>query len=830
MEKRLKIIGGLVREYSSVWLVTVPQMTVVPYETTTDSVIEEMSEYEENSSNYDTAFQCYAKKHLGEDERQDFLNSVSYENVRSKIEQMPVYKVIYKRQGADAQEYYQITFARAMPDDECMDFVVGFKNVDVEAREREQRREALEAALAAAEQANHSKTAFLNNISHDIRTPMNGIIGMTAIAGAHLDDTERVKECLDKISLASNHLVALINDVLDVSRIESGRVFLSKEEFCMADQFENMANIIMPQIRAKDQILSLEIHEVLHEHVIGDPLRLQQVFMNIVGNAIKYTPNGGKISIALWEDTEDADGYSKYIFTCEDSGYGMTQEFMSRLFQPFERAEDERLKNVQGTGLGMAITKNLVRMMNGDIKVESEYGKGSRFTVTFCLERQSAAPEYSGTLQNVPVLLVNSDPEFCRETCQVLDDLGMDSSYVCSAGQAIDAVRTSYEQHRGYKVCLIDQRLETMDGIALTAAIRKLPHGELPVIVLYDYDWINIEAQARAAGANAFITRPLFRSRLNQTIKNVLTGEKTGSIHGVLEEYGEKDYSGKRVLLVEDNELNMEIAREILGMTGVEVETAENGRDALEMFEEHGQGYYDMIFMDIQMPVMDGYRATRAIRQLNRSDAVTIPIVAMSANAFMEDMESSRRVGMNDHIAKPISLPRLLGVMENYLGTRREIYVPFHPEYTEDGEQKPRTASAKYYEELYFIDGNTEISEETERACINVLNKNGAVGIFGLLEQKDYPIYFVSGFALTSLGYTYEEMMEASHGHFMDLIYEDDKKRVRTELYKKGCHHQYRMIAKSGKILRVSSYVADSYLVDGKRTRILSMRVESSSE
>lgn len=556
---QMKVIGGMCIEYGTVWLIHVPEMTPTLYQNTGDRVVQAAVGEGERINSYEEALAGYAKRYVHEEDREKFLRNVSYAVVREQIRRKAVYRVTYRRFMHNKLEYYQICFAHAAASDYSEDFVVGFRNVDDEVREDRQRQDAMEAALAAAEKANESKTVFLNNISHDIRTPMNGIIGLTAIAGAHLDDRERVKECLVKISAASSHLLSLINDVLDVSRIESDKVSLAEEEFSLSDQFDSMVNMISPQIKAKKQELSVEIGHIIHEDVIGDPVRLQQVFMNIVGNASKYTPDGGHISICLKEDTESSDNYSKYIFICKDDGYGM---------------------------------------------------------------------------------------------------------------------------------------------------------------------------------------KPLFRSRLEMTLRDVIAGEKPKDSGNVLKEYVGKDYSDKRILLVEDNELNREISVEILGMTGAQIETAEDGHQALACFESHAPGYYDLIFIDIQMPVMDGLQAMRAIRQLRRADALTIPIVAMSANAFTEDMESSKRAGMNDHIAKPVSLPKLLGVMENYLGTRAAAFV-----WPEQNKAPAHTVTfAKYYERLFVITGTAEIPEEAKCGCIDALNHNGAVGIFGLIEEKDYPIYFCIGF------------------------------------------------------------------------------------
>lgn len=738
---QMKVIGGMCIEYGTVWLIHVPEMTPTLYQNTGDRVVQAAVGEGERINSYEEALAGYAKRYVHEEDREKFLRNVSYAVVREQIRRKAVYRVTYRRFMHNKLEYYQICFAHAAASDHSEDFVVGFRNVDDEVREDRRRQAAMEAALAAAEKANESKTVFLNNISHDIRTPMNGIIGTTAIAGAHLDDRERVKECLVKISAASSHLLSLINDVLDVSRIESGKVTLAEEKFSLSDQFDSMVNMISPQIKAKKQELSVEIGHIIHEDVIGDPVRLQQVFMNIVGNASKYTPDGGHISICLKEDTESSDNYSKYIFICKDDGYGMKPEFLSRLFLPFEREEDEHTYGIPGTGLGMAIARNIVRMLDGDIGVETEYGKGSTFTATFRLKRQELALEKSAALRGVSVLVAGDDVSTCESACRVLDELGMRSAYALSGEEALEKAAAAHKTGRDYRVCLIDWEMPDMSGAEVTRRIREITGG-VSMVIISACDWSEIETRARAAGADAFISKPLFRSRLEMTLRDVIAGEKPKDSENVFKEYVGKDYSDKHILLVEDNELNREISVEILGMTGAQIETAEDGHQALACFESHAPGYYDLIFMDIQMPVMDGLQATRAIRQLRRADALTIPIVAMSANAFTEDMESSKRAGMNDHIAKPVSLPKLLGVMENYLGTRSAAFVR-----PEQNKAPAHTVTfAKYCERLFVITGTAEIAEEAKCGCIDALNHNGAVGIFGLIEEKDYPIYFCIGF------------------------------------------------------------------------------------
>ena len=666
-EEQMKVIGGLGHEYATLWFVKVPEMTLKLYQNVGKNAILQSIEETQQINNFEKALISYANNYVLEEDRENFIAKVAYAVVREEIKEKAIYKVTYRRHYNHKTEYYQVCFLKTDVAIATEDFVFGFKDADAEVENEIRKREAMEAALSSAEQANQSKTVFLNNISHDIRTPMNGIIGMTAIAAAHLDDKERLKECLSKITAASSHLLALINDMLDVSRIESGKVSLSEEEFSLSEQFENLVSMISPQVKAKNHELSVEIAHVKHEQVIGDAMRLQQVFMNIISNAIKYTPSGGKISVKLKEEADTSDVFARYVFVCEDNGYGMTPEFMSKLFTPFERAEDERIRGIQGTGLGMVIARNVVRMMDGDIAVESEYGKGTRFTVTFRLKKQDVDIEKSESLKDLPVLVVDDELSTCESTCIVLDELGMRGDYALSGMEAIEKVQKAHENAADYHVCLIDWKMPEMDGIETTRRIRKIVGGDVPIVIISAYDWSEVELEARAAGADGFISKPLFRSRLDVALRSVIAGEKPKDKENILDDFELKNYADKRVLLVEDNELNREIATEILGMTGVSVETAEDGRQALQMFEVHEENYYDMIFMDIQMPIMDGLQATRAIRQLKRKDALSVPIVAMSANAFVEDIKRSKRAGMNDHVAKPVNLTKLLGVMENYL-------------------------------------------------------------------------------------------------------------------------------------------------------------------
>ena len=678
------------------------------------------------------------------------------------------------------------------------------------------------AQLEIAQRANEAKSLFLSNMSHDIRTPMNGIIGMTAIANTHIDDKERVKDCLGKISVASRHLLSLINDILDLSKIESGSIALSEESFSISELLDNMVNMLSPQMRSKGQQFRFHIDRVTHEKVIGDAVKLQQVFTNILSNAIKYTPDGGSISVEFNEKPADSSRVAEYEFICTDNGYGMSEEYLKKLFEPFERAQDERIKNIQGTGLGMVITRNIVRMMDGDIAVESELDKGSRFTVNFRMKLQEDDELYNDKLAQLKMLIADEDISICESASMAAKELGIAADYVLSGEDAVKTAAEHLAAGDNYNVCLLDCKLPITNEINVIRQLRSAAGRDLKIIIISTYDWTDIEAEARRAGADAFISKPLFKSKIFEKLREVVLGEEQERAKpDELSKYSERDFSDKRILLVEDNELNREIACAILRETKVSVETAENGKAALEMIEKSSEGYYDMVLMDIQMPVMDGLEATHAIRQLGRYDVKVMPIVAMSANAFSEDISKSKNAGMNDHIPKPINLKKLLSIMEYYLGDHTVGAVKKN----ETPSYKTNVMPAKYYEELYFTDGTTELSAENEQACIDVLERNGAVGIFGMLEEPDLPIYCVSGFALNALGYTYEELMKVSKGCFINLVYPEDRDKVTKQFYNRGHKQSYRIICKNGEIINVVAYTSDTYIFDDKKVRMTSVKV-----
>lgn len=524
---------------------------------------------------------------------------------------------------------------------------------------------ALKDAYQAVESANQAKSNFLSNMSHDIRTPMNAIMGMTSIASMNIDNPERVKDCLNKITISSRHLLGLINEVLDMSKIESGTVSLTEEEFNLSEMIDNILTMFLPQLRAKDQHLKVNLSNITHEEVIGDTMRLQQVFVNILGNAIKFTPEGGNITLSMSEETSAIYGCGCYQFVFEDNGIGMEEEFLGRIFEPFARADNSRIGKIEGTGLGMSIVKNIVQMMNGDIKVQSKLGKGSRFIVTVYLQLNQNDHTSMEELTSLSVLVVDDDQPACENACGILREIGMVSDWVLSGNEAIHKLMEAYNAGKGYAAVILDWKMPGKNGIETAEEIREKIGKDMPIIILSAFDYSEIEHEAREAGVNAFISKPLFRSRLVYVMKQLAAG-----INGEYEEVmqlQEKDYAGKRVLLVEDNELNMEIAEELLSSTKISIDKSYNGREAVERLLEMPDGYYDLIFMDIQMPEMNGYEAAAKIRASGREYLKTIPIVAMSADAFTDDVKHAKDVGMNDHIAKPVEIDKLLKALETWM-------------------------------------------------------------------------------------------------------------------------------------------------------------------
>ena len=540
------------------------------------------------------------------------------------------------------------------------------KDITAQVRRQREQTQALQEALLQAQHANKAKTTFLSNMSHDIRTPMNAIIGFTTIAVSHIDNRRQVEDCLRKVLSSSNHLLSLINDILDMSRIESGKVQIKEQECNLSELTHNLVNIIQPQVKAKQLDLFIDTFDVVNEDVIADALKLSQIFVNLLSNAVKYTPAGGTVSFRVAQQATFHRGYGDYVFTVKDNGIGMSPEFVEHIFEPFEREASATKSGIQGTGLGMSITRNIVEMMGGVINVQSEKNKGSEFQVKLSLRLQDVRKntELIQELEGLRALVVDDDCDSCESVVKLLEQLGLRAEWTTSGKEAVHRAKSASRQNDSYHTYIIDWQMPELSGIETARRIRATIGQEAPIIILTAYDWTDIEEEAREAGITAFCAKPLFMSDLKSALlvaNNLIEKEETRS-------WTEADFSGRRILLVEDNELNREIAEAILEETGFTVESAPDGTDAVAMVRQSEPHYYDAILMDVQMPVMDGYEATRTIRALPREDAENIPIIAMTANAMEEDKEAALKNGMNDHIAKPLDIDLFLSVLGKYIG------------------------------------------------------------------------------------------------------------------------------------------------------------------
>lgn len=528
--------------------------------------------------------------------------------------------------------------------------------------------QALSDALIAAEHANRAKTSFLNNMSHDIRTPMNAIVGFTAMAAAHIDEKDKVQNYLSQISVSSRHLLSLINDVLDMSRIESGKMKIEETDVHLPDVIHDLRTIIQPNVKSKQQELYIDTQDVKNEDIITDKLRLNQVLINILTNAVKFTPAGGTVSFRVIEKPSSQDGMTNFEFRVKDNGIGMTDEFKETIFEAFTREQNSTVSGIQGTGLGMAITKNIVDLMGGTIEVFSEVGKGSEFIVNISCKlsdskvQQKTLPE----LEGLRALVADDDTNTCLSVCAMLRDIGMRPDWTNYGKEAVIRAKEAYDQSDKFRVYIIDWMMPDLNGIETVRRIRKVIGDSDPIIVMTAYDWTDIEKEAREAGVTAFCSKPLFMSELRDILSQPFR---------VKDDKPEQDenpynFSGRRVLLAEDNELNQMIAVSILEGAGFEVDIAEDGQEAVEKIEAVPADHYDVVLMDIQMPRMDGYEAAGRIRAMDDKQKASIPIIAVTANAFEEDRKIALEAGMNGHLAKPYDIPEMMKTIDAVLSPK----------------------------------------------------------------------------------------------------------------------------------------------------------------
>lgn len=518
---------------------------------------------------------------------------------------------------------------------------------------------ALGEARETAEHASLAKSEFLSNMSHDIRTPMNAIVGMTTVAASNLDDRERVSDCLKKISLSSRHLLGLINDILDMSKIESGKLVLNLSSISLKESMDSIVNIIQPQIKEKGLKFDITVTNILAENVICDGVRLHQVLINLLSNAVKYTPEGGYVRLAFYqESTPGSENYVRSHFIVSDTGIGMTQEFQRRIFDSFSREDNTRIHKIEGTGLGMTITKYIVDEMKGSITVSSELNKGSEFHVTIDLEKGDDLPE-DMHLPNWKLLLVDDDRQFAPCALEMLEELGVCAEWAIGGRSALEMVEAHHKNTDDYDIVLLDWQMPGLNGIETARKIRMLVGGHIPVLLISAYDWDDLRNDATAVGIDGFIPKPLFKSTLYYGLKKYADVDKPSEEQAEPNEY---NAAGKRILLAEDNDLNWEIAEELLSAYGFKIERAENGKICVDKFTASPVCYYDVILMDLRMPVMNGYEATKEIRRLSREDA-DIPIIAVTADAFSEDIQKCLACGMNAHVAKPIDVRKLIDML-----------------------------------------------------------------------------------------------------------------------------------------------------------------------
>ena len=610
----------------------------------------------------------YIDTGIYDEDKEILRHAVSKEQLKRELMEKPMTHTNYRITCCGELRYFQMKAVRSGEWNKNHGVVLGFRSIDDETRSEIEKKALLENALSQANRANKAKSTFLSNMSHDIRTPMNAIIGFTALAITHIDRKEKVEEYLKKIMTSGNHLLSLINDVLDMSHIESGKIHLEEEPCSLPDIMHELRNIIQADIHAKQLDLYMDAVDIHNEEICCDRLRLNQVLLNLLSNAVKYTRAGGMVSMKVIERGGAPAGYSNYEFHIKDTGIGMSEEFVAHIFEPFERERNSTISGIQGTGLGMAITKNIVDMMNGTIEVKSKYNIGTECIVSLPLRLNGGKkePQTIPELTGLRALVVDDDFNTCDNVSCMLQQIGMRAEWTLSGKEAVLRTRQSVMRDDQYFVYIIDWLLPDMNGVEVARRIRQETGKDVPIIVLTAYDWADIEEEARKAGVTAFCSKPLFFSELHGCLYSTINSDNQNKTDVKVKE----PLRTGRILLAEDNELNQEIAVAILEEAGFSVDVASNGQIAVDMLKTSDPGYYQVVLMDVQMPEMDGYEAARAIRNLKNKELASIPVLAMTANAFEEDKQKALRSGMDGHIAKPIDIKTLMEMLDEVVGKR----------------------------------------------------------------------------------------------------------------------------------------------------------------
>ena len=660
--RQMELVQALSRDFTLVCFVEPDTGMLVPVRTGE----REVNNIFENKISLKESMEQYIEEWVYEEDRETLRYAISLDTLTKELSKKQVYSVNYRKQQDGQIIYFQMKAVSAGAEDGSRGIVLGFRSVDADIRREMEQNTLLEAALSQANRASKAKSVFLSNMSHDIRTPMNAIVGFTNLAITHIDQKEQVSEYLKKIQTSGNHLLSLINDILDMSHIESGKIHLDEKLCSLPEILHGLRNILQADIHAKQLELQIDTVDVVDEDIYCDKLRLNQVLLNLLSNAVKYTGAGGHVSMRITEKSGAPDGYGYYEFSIKDSGIGMSPEFVAHIFEPFERERNSTISKIQGTGLGMAITKNIVDMMNGSISVTSEPGVGTEFTVSFSFRLHTEKKEslVLPELKDCKALVVDDDFNTCDSVSYMLGQLGLHAEWTLSGKEAVLRSHQAIMRNTSYSVYIVDWLLPDMNGVEVARRIRKETGDNVPIIVLTAYDWSDIEVEAKEAGVTAFCNKPLFLSELSSCLQSVLRPKSPE------EENAEKDLPPRhtgRILLAEDVEMNQELAVVLLESAGFSVDVADNGQIAFDMMAKSEPGYYQAVLMDVQMPVMDGYEATRRIRNLENHALASIPIIAMTANAFTEDREEAIKCGMNGHIAKPIDVQVLFKTLDNVL-------------------------------------------------------------------------------------------------------------------------------------------------------------------
>ena len=669
-QEQSKLITALASDYRSVYYVELDRNRGICYQSLED--VEDVKGVLKVGEHFDflEKFTGYAYKYIVEEYRDEFIAFIQPDSIREGLKEERVISYRYMVEVNGIRKYEMVMFAGVRHPEDRDDHIVHavgacFTDVDVETRKGIERSRALSDALEVAEQANSAKTAFLSNMSHEIRTPMNAIIGLYNIAANDPETPEKTKGYLDKIGTSANHLLNIINDILDMSRIESGKMVIKSEEFQFSKTLEQVNTIISGQCRDKGLRYECRINGPVADYYIGDDMKLRQVMINILGNAVKFTPEGGSVTFTI-EETASYDNKSTLRFTVSDTGIGMSKEYLPKIFDAFSQEDSSTTNKYGSTGLGMPITKSIVEMMNGTIDVESEQGVGTTFTVTVTLgdserEAETGADHSDLEPQDMSVLVIDDDPIACEHAEIVLGQVGIKCDTVESGREGVEMVKMHYARREAYNLILVDWKMPEMDGVETTREIRKIAGDDAAIIILTSYNWDDIVDEAKEAGVDSFVPKPLFAGTVMDEFREAFKKKNAGLFKG------KADLAGRHILLAEDMAVNAEIMTMVLTMRNIEVDLAENGKIAVDLFEKSEEGWYDAVLMDMRMPEMDGLEATKAIRDLDRSDAKKVPIIALTANAFDEDVQRSMQAGLNAHLSKPVEPEVLFETLESLI-------------------------------------------------------------------------------------------------------------------------------------------------------------------